>query len=166
MCFVATGQDNFLPHAAVIGSIVAAVVGCIQLLFALAKQRRENKIARAKFGYDLIDSILTNHPVLKLLESMDASTSKAEEVRQALKAPSLARGEEAKAIDWLLLYFDRLEHALQADLTTFENIRMPLGYYVGLLAMLKTELQEYIEVVRYDRVAKFLTRFESWRNKV
>jgi|ERR1700730_2527824 hypothetical protein len=169
LCAGATPKGDLLSQAAVIGTIIGVIVGCIQLVLGMLKQSRENKIDRAKFGYGLIDAIFTDNFVLKLLEGVDASPSNINDVREAL-GPSVSNFNEElqgirNRIDWLLLYFDRVEHALSADLTTFEVIRMPLGYYVAILAKVKREILGYTKHIGYDRVLHFLDRFESWRDK-
>jgi hypothetical protein len=162
------GED--LSHTAIIWTIIGVFVVCIQLGSAILKQRREDKVSRAKFGYDLIDAIFANPLVNKLLEYIDSSPSNIIDVGRALDSSFSNLTEELQAIrnglDWLLLYFDRLEHALSADLTNFEAIRMPLGYYVALLAKVKKALLHYTEHIGYDRVVHFLDRFESWRFQV
>jgi hypothetical protein len=66
-------------------------------------------------------------------------------------------------IDWLLLYLDRVEHAITCGLTEFEVVRMPLGYYVWMLAAHKNQVTLYVNHTQYDRVLNFLSRFEVWR---
>ena len=150
-----------------IAGLIAVVFGIINYRFAAAKQRREDKIARAKFGYELIDKLLTNEFALKFLESIDTSFD-IEKIRKALDRSNSTDDPDDKSklarngFDWLLLHFDRMEHAIQAGLTEIEVIRMPLEYYVGILAKGKSEFLGYINHLKYDRVVSFLDRFKPW----
>jgi hypothetical protein len=122
----ATATGDLLPHAALIGGIIGTIVGCIQLIFGILKQRREDKVSRAKFGYELIDAILANQFVLNLLEGIDALPPNINDIEKVLDSSLSNLSEELqgvqKGLDWLLLDLDRVEHALSADLTDFEVI--------------------------------------------
>ena len=54
---------------------------------------------------------------------------------------------------------------MSADLTKFEVICMPVGYYVDILTKVKNEFRAYTKQIGYERVLHFLDRFDSWRNK-
>jgi hypothetical protein len=68
------------------------------------------------------------------------------------------------AFDTLLLFLDRMEHAIASDLTTLEVIEMPIGYYIGILARKKEPILRYVRKTGYRRVAALLARFTAWRN--
>lgn len=163
------GQDAPSVASIVIAALVA-LVGVINLRLGAAKQRREDDIGRAKFGYELIDAIFDDKKVMVLLEGIDATPGNLLDVERVLQptGEKLSHKDQAieDGVDSLLVYFDRIEHAITADLTTFETIRTPISYYVDFFAQIKGSFSEYIERNRYKRVIDFLNRFDSWKNAV
>jgi hypothetical protein len=65
----------------------------------------------------------------------------------------------------LFYYFDRFEHLIQAGLTTFEDLRMPIQYYVDMMAEDKAVFVSYIRYCKYQNIWQFLDRFPEWAQK-
>jgi hypothetical protein len=155
---------DVLTQGVAVGAIVGTILGIIQFRFNVLKRNRDEELSRAKFGYELIDAIFENDIVQTFLDELDTG-QKSDEIRAAL-VPYWNKPELLylrNGIDWLLLYLDRVEHAITCGLTEFEVVRMPLGYYVWLLAAHKNQVTLYVNHAQYDRVLNFLNRFELWR---
>jgi hypothetical protein len=167
-------------QAAIIGSIIGSILGVIQLIFSLLKQHRDTRIERAKFGYELLDEVLKNEWSSELLNALDSSlqdrgrrkskmTHLADDFarwfRDKESLPKDRKDDVFTHLDWLLYFYDRFEHAIEGGLTTFDNVRTPTAYYVGILAKYKPGLVPYIKEVGYSRVLTFLDRFrKEWHD--
>ena len=101
------------------GAAFTAVIAVLQLLFNVIKQHRENKVSRAKFGYELIDEMFSNESILWLVESLDKAPkpnveSFVADLKTALDLSVEGNSERIssmrEAVDWLLFYFDRIGH--------------------------------------------------------
>jgi hypothetical protein len=166
-------------EAAIIGTIVSLPLAIAQFLYTLKKQRRDQRIEQAKFGYELLDSVFEDEWAGDLLYSLDGSYEKAGRPKgSAARAQdfiavfkngdSLPEGRSLELhsrVDALLYYLDRFEHAIRADLTTFDTLHTPTAYYVRLLSEYKPRLSDYIARVGYSRVLALFGRFSNeWGN--
>jgi hypothetical protein len=160
-------------QAAVVGAILAVV----QLGLGLFRERRESRAARAKFGYGLLDTLFADEWASEFLYSLDSHLSGVaarggEDVGVAFDAvfsgleisvPEQREAHMYRCLDSFLYFADRFEHALSANLTTFETVAMPTGYYVSLLNRYRDRLKPYVLRVGYKRVILFLARFDrNW----
>jgi hypothetical protein len=162
-------------------AVVGAILAVIQLALGLWKQRRDTRSERAKFGYELLDSLFADEWSSDLLYALDNSFENTG--RRKGKMTTLAvdfavlfrdengtlsddrRREVYARLDALLYFCDRFEHAIESRLTTFDAVRTPTAYYVKNLSRFKTRLVPYIEGVGYPRVLKFFDRFQSeWKD--
>lgn len=170
--------DNAFQVAAWQATIVGTMLSAVTLGLGVWRQRREDKRKRAEAGYNLTDEMFTDEGVIELLYALDATSLPGQHQNQ--RAAQLAadceayfgRGEELpddrpqalwSRFDDMSFYLDRMEHAIQSDITDFCSVEMPVGYYVRELAAYRARLLSYVENVGYRRVPQFLARFESWR---
>lgn len=162
----------YASQAAIIGTIMGVIIGSTQLILGIIKQRREDKFNRAKFGFQLIDNLFAEEYAVTLLVVIDHAKENAtfdiKDVEKVLDAMGKPRSDRLKSIqggiDWLLFHFDRMEFAVSAGLTNFESIRMPIGYYIRCLLPLREKFIRYNNRVGYERVDRFLNRFDCWRD--
>ncbi len=162
-------------EAAIIGTIVSVPLAIAQLFYTLKKQGRDQRIEQAKFGYELLDSVFEDEWASDLLYSLDGSYEKAGRLkgsaaraqdfiavfRDGHQLPEARSVDLHSRVDALLYYLDRFEHALRADLTTFDTLHTPTAYYVRLLSQYKPRLSEYITRVGYNRVLALFGRFSN-----
>jgi hypothetical protein len=163
-------------QAAAVGALIGALIAIIQLAFGVVRQSRESRIARARFGYELLDSMFNDEWASEFLYSLDVDrsvipTHGAPDVGTAfiavfsggdISVPERHQTHMYRCLDAFLYFADRFEHAIRAKLTTFDTLAMPTGYYVRLLTPYRSGLRAYIKRVGYDRVLAFLSRFPAW----
>jgi hypothetical protein len=165
-------------QAAIVGTIVAAVLGVVNLALGLLRQAREDKRKRAEAGFKLTDKMFSDEGVTELLFALDETSSSGKRPTQRAKQLAVdfhahfGRGVELpddhaqalwSCLDDLSFYLDRMEHAIECGITDFSSIEMPTGYYVHALAPYKEGLLAYLSDIGYRRGSRFLDRFESWR---
>jgi hypothetical protein len=167
---------------AVFAGIVTALLAVIQAIAATRQRHRELNWKKAETGRDLMDKLL-NEPLsnaaLLMLDSEqraykinDGSLTSitAADMLSALRVPEAPQELKDEfirdAFDTLYYYMDRFEHFIKVELTSFDDIRSPLDYYVDYLAEDKKLHQQYIALTRYTRVLKFLERFPNWLHPI
>lgn len=168
---------------AVIGGLTAAALAILQAIQNRRQRERELRWKQAEWGKRLIDDIFhdtfSNSATL-MLDSWhrpysvpgagDIKIAWQEDVLPALKVESF-NAEDLKSdfvrdcFDMLFYFLDRFEHLIQAGLTTFEDLRMPIEYYVDMMAEDKTVFVAYIRFCKYKNIWQFLDRFPEWANK-
>jgi hypothetical protein len=156
--------DWITPTLAV--SFWGAILTAVALGAAIYKQHREDHTGRAKFGYELIDMIFDDTSVRGLLDELDyvdETPALGHALASIEEDPTSGNFKILDAFDTLLLYLDRIEHAIESDLTSFEVVQMPLAYYVRLLTYEKSRISRYVAGTGYTRVIAFLNRFDAWK---
>lgn len=158
-------------EAALIGGAITGVVGLILFAFQRIAEKRAKEVSQARFGYELIDAIFFKEKeTYKILNYLDENDRHLIELRNSLQMAldeTTLQGHYGGIInqfDTLLLFLDRLSHAITSELTTLDVIFMPLAYYVRLLAKEKTIINKYIDKLGYTRVPVLLNLFDAWKN--
>lgn len=165
-----------LQELAWLAAAVGALIAIIQLTFNLIRERRVHRQEQARFGYELLDALFDDPIASKVLFRLDSGEWKESKRSPDAKFLQLFRrafGEEIGSgaeelvevrlqFDNLLYYLDRLQHAIEANLTRFDDVKAPLAWYVGLLAPYRSNIEAYASMVHYDRVLRFLSQFQTW----
>jgi predicted DNA-binding ArsR family transcriptional regulator len=177
----ATLPDPPSPYqvAAWLAAAIAVLFTAIQLFFSLRKDRRAKRVEQARFGYQLLDDLFGDETATGVLHSLDKghwteskakSSSDGKTFHDAFLA-AFGEGfveDRAKYIpirlkfDSVLYYFDRIQHAIEAGLTTFEDIRAPLTWYIVLLRPVRSGVERYAQQVAYGRVLRLFAAFPEW----
>lgn len=165
-------------EAAIIGAIISAVLGLVALALGLVRQHREDRRQRARMGYELVDALFDDDGASELLMAIDSTAPPGRHRKQSddrLSADFVAilSGSEVLPsgraqivygrLDSFFYYLDRFEHAINAGLTDFTTVRMPVGYYIRLMTPFKARIVSYVNEVDEPRVLAFLERYPVWR---
>jgi hypothetical protein len=161
-----------------IAAIVAVAVTAIQFGYLLRKERRAKRIEQARFGYQLLDDLFDDETATSVLDDLDRghwdlTTPKRNAAKtfhdDFLAAFGSGFSEDRQRyipirlqFDSVLYYFDRIQHAIEADLTTFDDVRAPLTWYVTLLRPVRPGVEEYAKQVAYRRAVRLLKTFPEW----
>ncbi|MFL6228179.1 MAG: hypothetical protein ACJ741_05320 [Pyrinomonadaceae bacterium] len=177
----ALGRQNFdrqmsqseVPNPYQVLAWIAASVGAgialIQLLFNSIRERRVRRQDQARFGYELLDTLFDD-PAGEVLRKIDRgkwSTDKTTDdakffkaFRQAFESGRSSNDQDVIAarleFDRALYYFDRIQHAIEANLTRLEDVRAPLRWYAEILQESETGIAAYAEGVYYERAVRLL----------
>lgn len=164
---------------AVFGGLTAAGLGIWQAVENRRQRVRELRWKQAESAKRLIDEMfheeLSNFATL-MLDSWSrmypipqAGEVKIawEDILEALKVERFANEDPKNdfvrdCFDMFFYYLDRFEHLIQAELTTFEDLRTPLQYYVDMMAEDKAVFVPYIQFCKYKNIWQFLERFPNW----
>jgi hypothetical protein len=164
---------------AVVGGLIAATLGILEAFQSRRLRERELRWKQAESGKHLIDEIFhesSSNAATLMLDSWDrtymiASGSEVEiawkDVLRALNVESFDK-EDTKSVfirdcfDMLFYYLDRFEHLIEAGLTTFEDVQLPIEYYVDMMAEHKVVIAAYIHACKYKKIWHFLNRFPAW----
>src|SRR5260370_27595918 len=164
-----------------VGGLTAAALGILQAIQNRQLREKELRWKQAESGKHLIDEIfdedLSNSATL-ILDSWDRTYKVPGGDKVKLAWNDVVRALDMKffdednpqndfvrdCFDMLFYYLDRLEHLIQAGLTTFEDVRLPIEYYVDMLAERedRTVIEAYIRACKYQKIWKFLDRFPAW----
>ena len=175
---IQVNQPHVFQVAAWQAAVAGAIIGAVTFFLGLVRQWKEDRRKRAEMGYSLIDALFDDAGASEFLYAIDNAAPAGR--RRKKSDDDLARDFAAHfgrremlppareqvlsgRLDNLLYYFDRFQHAIDAGLTDFDTVRMPIGYYVALMASFKEPLTQYITQVGYDRVLCFLEQFPQWR---
>ena len=165
--------------AAIVGGLIAAGVGIVQLRANRKQREIELRWNRARLGYELFDKLFaTSKEALLILDYAednkvfaaipgDDKTVGVNDILTALNTTS--RTEKSiyirERLDELFYIFERIENAIDNELVIFDDVRYPSEYYAGILARHKDQYATYLAEVGYKRVPRFLDRFSRWRKK-
>jgi hypothetical protein len=167
---------------AVLAGLIGLVTGLLQLAYGLYVRSRENRLSQATLAYAVLDDLFDKRSgqLLRVLDGLLAEVTARDGSRinvtpdDFAKAftPSTAATPEAAAqravifdcLDTLLYYFERIQQAIDLKLVRFDDVRLPIGYYVALLARHKFHLRAYIGKTRgKETILRFLDNFSEWK---
>lgn len=122
-----------------IAASIGAGIALIQLVFNSIRERRIRRQEQARFGYQLLDDLFDDlaGEVLRKLDRGKSSNDKTTNDAMFLEAFRTAFGPSRSSkdkdviaarleFDRVLYYFDRIQHAVDAKLTCFDDVRAPL----------------------------------------
>lgn len=158
-------------------AVIGVIIGAIQLLLGLIRQRKVDRQAQAKAGYELVDALFDDAFAIEFLYAIDRiADGKTRHVNSTIESDFWTHFEAPhktipparlalvhSRLDAVIYYLDRFEHAIRSGITQFSDVEMPIGYYIKLLAPLKASLSQYVADVGYTRVLAFLDRFPAWK---
>ena len=163
---------------AIAGGLVAAFVTIFQLKANRKQREIELRWNRAKLGHELFDHMFTTaRETLLMLDYYgdnkafpaipgEKKTVGLNDILTALDTTD--RSEKSiyirERLDDLFYIFERIEHSIENELVTFDDIMYPSEYYAAILARHKKEFAAYLDKVGYKRVPRFLNRFPKWRD--
>jgi hypothetical protein len=171
-------DPNFFQELAWQASAAVALVGVVQFGLGVWRQRRETREAQAKFAYELLDKMFADEWANEFLYSLDGSVGGQSKGSQqvftsfdavfggsGIQAPVQHEGLAYSRLDAFLYFADRFEHAIGARLIIESDIKMPIQYYVRLLAPYRQRLKPYLRRIGYDRAVELFGRFDPAWNK-
>ncbi|MDX6614813.1 MAG: hypothetical protein QOD75_3999 [Blastocatellia bacterium] len=164
--------------AAIIGGLIAAGVGIFQLRANRKQREIELRWNRARLAGELYDKMFaTSKEALLMLDyyrdnkafAAIPGADKTVGLNDILAALDTANRTDKsiyirERLDELFYIFERIENAVEDDLVVFCDVKYPSEYYAGILAKHKDEYTAYLHEVGYERVPRFLNRFEKWRD--
>ena len=171
------------PHPSEVVAWVAASVGVglslVQAAFNAVREHRVRRQEQARFGYQLLDTLFEDKTASRVLAHLDSGQwagsgrrAEAEDVRfrrafeKAFGSEPDSESQEAVEarldFDAVLYYFDRIQHAIDAKLTRFADIRAPLVWYVTRLRPFRPAIEVYAKGVYYHRAVRLLQSFPEW----
>lgn len=162
-------------QAAWIAAAVGTAITVVQLPFNVLRERRLRRQEQARFGYELVDQLFDSDSATRVLYALDSGKWKGPQSPDAhlredffrafgkeFDAAEQAQVDARLKFDAVLYYFDRMQHAIDAGLTRFEDVQAPLAWYAGLLSPCRTGISAYANMVHYQRAVRLLAQFPEW----
>ncbi len=173
-----------MNELSVIVGVGIGLISGIQILFGLRRDGREARHQQAKAGYELVDALFDDEEAGPLLAALDTglehshlTSRRTQEAQKIAQAFDYAFGNGRDQVqphltavriqfDAVLYYLDRFEHAIRADITTFDDVQSSWRYYDALLSRYAMVIDQYAEDTGYGRAVAFLHRYPEWRRAV
>jgi hypothetical protein len=172
-------------RVAVLAGLIGLTIGLFQLAYGLYVRSRENRLSQAKFAYAILDDLFDKRSgeLLAVLDGLlteitarDGARIKVTRddfakaiTRSTATTPGTAAQRAAiyHCLDTLLYYFERIQQAIDLKLVRFEDVRLPISYYVSLLIPHKLHLSAYIGETRgKETILRFLDNFHEWKRSI
>jgi hypothetical protein len=178
-----TEIDSVSKIISSVGGAIASSVALVQLGWYLYQRKRDYRLKQSENGKLILDEIfdfwLSDHACNMLEEKEraykleDRSDSKKIRLNQKdilsyLGSKKKSTGDEAQLVqesfDALFYYFERIENYLRCEYTTFDDVKSPLDYYVGLMKKNKKIFEVYLKDIKHFKTLDFLNKFAEWRS--
>ncbi len=169
---------------AIIGGLITAYKAVKEMQRSNEQRREDMRWKQAEMAKKCLDEIFSNSQARAALRMLDWTGAiyakpdgtktgpiKHEERRVALRAKStffFPSGDDGPfirdAYDELFDGFERLEHFIRIKLILFEDVKQPLSYYVGKLAVQEERvvIQPFLKEYGFQLAQDFLHRFPVW----
>jgi hypothetical protein len=144
---------------------------------ALAAEQKELRWRQARVGTEVVEKMLEDREVDDALNMIDwdSRSYKIDGQDVVVTADDLGaalvgrRGVFIRkqlfvrdVFDELFYYMGRLERMVALELTTFEDVTMPLDYYIELMARRQDVFGGYMRAF-HPTALKFVERFPAWK---
>jgi len=164
---------------AIVGGLIAAGVAIYQLRANTKQRERELRFKQAEAGKEILEELFRDDESKRALEMLDFKNNyfknekgeefhvSSQDIPKALKNAN--EKEDARTVlivrsfDALFYSLNLFEHFITVELTTEEDVSIPMEYYANRLAKNKSVYVEYIQNNTYPKALIFLNRFSDWR---
>lgn len=171
---------DVLQAAAWLGTAVGVLVAAVKFWteLKLGREQRDLQLRwqKAKQAKELIDDMYDAELAPQALNMLDYDhweydigdgeivTVAEEDYIKALRVKNLTFSDKEafvrQAFDELFDYMARIEHYLQTDLVTFEDVRYPFDYYMPTINRNRPVFDAFLQYYRLDRTRAFLARMD------
>ncbi|HYC59320.1 MAG TPA: hypothetical protein VEK79_07115 [Thermoanaerobaculia bacterium] len=145
------------------------------------RQQREKDLRwrKAQIGYELVEKMLKDRAAWRAMEMIDWPDVELElaggdkfrvtpdAIIQALRPVREKCTPEEKrirdAFDALFYHMSRLEKSVTIELTTLDDVSLPIAYYIEQMAQRRGLFEDYMKAFGHTGALALASRFEFWR---
>lgn len=145
------------------------------------RQQREKDLRwrKAQIGYELVEKMLKDHAAWQAMEIIDwPDLDIALPGGQRLQVTNTLLGQALRpvreqctpdqklirdAFDALFYHMARLEKSVAIELTTLEDVSLPIAYYIEQMAQRRSLFEDYMKAFSHTGALALADRFEAWR---